>query len=577
MPPYRTPSIPAFGRCLLVGLAAVGLAVVTTPTAFAQTPAGDADAPEGIPVDNADVRRACGSCHRADADGRMTRISGRRTTPEGWQQTIRRMVLLSDIELDPATARRIVKYLADHHGLAPDEAAPAAFEVERRPNDHRYAADPETETTCIQCHSMGRVISQRRTTEEWELLMAMHLGYYPLADFQALLRSGEPVEPDADGEVDERDPMDKAVAHLARAFPLETTAWSEWSANMRSPRLDGEWLLTGTQTGRGSFYGRVRITATRGAPDEFETEITYRFANDNTAIERTGDAIVYTGFQWRGRSVEGAGPDADDTSLREVLFVDRDWSRLTGRWFTGAYDETGLDVTLTRVGTEPAVVGVTPRSVPLSAGTAELRLHGANLTGIAAGDVSFGTGVEVLRVVSAEADGATVEIRVDPAAAVATRDLTVGRAALADAVVLYDRVQAVRVTPQTGMARVGGVVLPKQFQQFEARAYHHGPDGEPRTDDDLDLGLADVEWSVEEYAATYGDNDIAFVGALDDRGLFTPAADGPNPERIGNRNNVGDVWVVATLRDGRPPALRGRAHLLVTVPLYLRWTGEPTP
>ena len=133
------------------------------------------------------------------------------------------------------------------------------------------------------------------------------------------------------------------------------------------------------------------------------------------------------------------------------------------------------------------------------------------------------------------------------------------------------------MTPQTGMARVGGVVLPKQFQQFEARAYHHGPDGEPQTDDDLDLGLADVDWSVEEYAATYGDDDIAFVGSLDDRGLFTPADDGPNPERLGNRNNVGDVWVVATLRNGSTPALRGRAHLLVTVPLYMRWTREPTP
>ena len=55
-------------------------------------------------------------------------------------------------------------------------------------------------------------------------------------------------------------------------------------------------------------------------------------------------------------------------------------------------------------------------------------------------------------------------------------------------------------------------------------------------------------------------------------GLFTPALDGPNPKRSGNRNNVGDVWVVATRPgiDGGAP-LRGRAHLVVTVPLYMRW------
>ncbi|MEO6222284.1 MAG: quinohemoprotein amine dehydrogenase subunit alpha, partial [Vicinamibacterales bacterium] len=55
-------------------------------------------------------------------------------------------------------------------------------------------------------------------------------------------------------------------------------------------------------------------------------------------------------------------------------------------------------------------------------------------------------------------------------------------------------------------------------------------------------------------------------------GLFTPALDGPNPARSGNRNNIGDVWVVATHKlegDGAP--MRARSHLLVTVPLYLRW------
>ena len=132
------------------------------------------------------------------------------------------------------------------------------------------------------------------------------------------------------------------------------------------------------------------------------------------------------------------------------------------------------------------------------------------------------------------------------------------------------------MTPATGLARVGGAAFPKQFERFEARAWHDGPDGESGTDDDLDLGmLPDVDWSVEEYAVTFDDDDVAFVGTLGEHGVFEPAVDGPNPERSGERNNVGDVWVVATLAtapDGsaldRP--LRARAHLLVTVPLYIR-------
>ncbi len=76
---------------------------------------------------------------------------------------------------------------------------------------------------------------------------------------------------------------------------------------------------------------------------------------------------------------------------------------------------------------------------------------------------------------------------------------------------------------------------------------------------------------MEEYTATFGDDDMQFVGGINDSGLFTPALDGPNPKRAGNRNNVGDVWVIAThTPDGGTP-LRARAHLVVTVPLYMRW------
>ena len=59
-------------------------------------------------------------------------------------------------------------------------------------------------------------------------------------------------------------------------------------------------------------------------------------------------------------------------------------------------------------------------------------------------------------------------------------------------------------------------------------------------------------------------------------GRFTPNIDGPNPARRGSRNNIGDVYAVATYTteavSGKPAkTLRARAHLLVTVPLYMRW------
>ena len=121
------------------------------------------------------------------------------------------------------------------------------------------------------------------------------------------------------------------------------------------------------------------------------------------------------------------------------------------------------------------------------------------------------------------------------------------------------------------MARVGGEHFPKGYQTFEAIGYDDGPDGEPNTDDDLRLGRVDATWSVQEYAAIFGDEDIDFVGSIRQDGTFVPAADGPNPQRAGNRNNIGDVWVVATHRRDDGTTLSARSHLIVTVPLYMRF------
>ena len=154
------------------------------------------------------------------------------------------------------------------------------------------------------------------------------------------------------------------------------------------------------------------------------------------------------------------------------------------------------------------------------------------------------------------------------------RDLFVGGVSLADAIQVHDGVDRLEVTPRAGMARIGGGAFPKGYQAYDAIGWDDGPDGEPNTEDDLRLGRVPVTWSMEEYTATFDDDDIRYVGALGPDGIFTPAIDGPNADRAGNRNNVGDVWVVATHEGG----LRARAHLIVTVPLYLKfdpWQGVP--
>jgi quinohemoprotein amine dehydrogenase len=522
----------------------------------------------GIPITSDAVHKACGGCHKSDDKGRMTRISWRRTTPEGWEFTIKRMISLNHAPMEPADAREALKYLANHLGLAPEEARGAAFEAEKRMIEYKYA-DKDVADVCTRCHSMGRIVSQRRTRGEWELLIAMHRGYYPLSDFQAFRRGGPPqTEPGPDGRPpDNRHPMEKVIPKLAEQLALRTPEWSAWSANMRTPKIAGRWAFTGHQAGRGAFYGETIINPGEH-PDEFQTETRYVQVKNGETVRRQGKGLIYTGFQWRGRSFEGG---SDKEGMREVMMLDRSQQELMGRWFTGAYDETGIDVTLRRLGGDPMVLGA-DRTALQTAATREVQIHGANFpAGLTAAAVDFGPGVTVKRIVSSTPELVRVEVEVAKDAPVGPRDVSVSGAFREGAVMVYDKVDSIKVRPQAGMARVGGANFPKQLQQFEAFAYHNGADGKPDTKDDLNLGPIEVTWSMEEYTATFDDHDIEYVGKLDANGLFTPNVDGPNPKRKLNANNVGDVWIVGTYKTPEGKTVRGRAHLLVTMPLYVRY------
>jgi len=554
-------------------------------------PAGEAAVDEGIPVDSPLVRSRCGGCHRSDDKGRMTRISYRRATPENWERTIKRMVALNHATLTPEDARAILKYLTDHHGLAPEELRPIAFEGERRTIEYSYTADETTANLCASCHTIARVLSERRTKEEWQLLIAMHRAYYPLVDTQPMnggqgfMRSGgrgggrggrgaEPArpaqptqtaqtEPGSDQRPpDDRHPIDRALEHLEKTLPLTTSEWSAWSAAMQPPKLAGRWAVVGSQMGAGPIFGVVTVTADASAPDAFTTEIRYTVARTGETMTRSGKALVFTGYQWRGR--------ADD--WREVLFVERDWKQMWGRWFTGGYDETGIDVTLTRMTADPIVLGASVSAVKTGTTAQSVRIFGANLpASVRPDDIGLGQGVKVTRVVSARPEEISIELDVAATAPIGARDASIAGTVKPSMLVVYDKIDGIKVVPQAGMARVGGMAFPKQLQQFQAIGINNGPDGKPDTADDLNLGIVDVKWSLEEYSATFGDDDMQWVGVLDQKGLFTPSVDGPNPKRPGNRNNIGDVWVVAEQAASR---LRARAHLLVTVPLYMNWFAD---
>jgi quinohemoprotein amine dehydrogenase len=543
---------------------------------------------EAIPVTDPVVVRACGSCHTRDDKQRMTRISDRRATPENWELTIRRMMSLNNVKLTPEVAREVIKSLSDSHGLSPEEARPIQFEAERRLVDFAYEADKDTNTLCSRCHSIGRVLSERRTKDEWTRLLAMHRYYYPGIDGASggFRRGGPPPaatsaargragEQPGRGAEDEQ-PMDKARDVLARNFPLTSKEWTSWAAAMRTPKLAGRWAIAGYQIGRGSVFGQLTIADRQGVADGFTTEGKFTYSRTGETVTRKSRAIVYTGFQWRGRSADA--PD-DPGTWREVEFIERNGQQITGRWFTGAYDETGIDVTLRRVATDPVVSGTDVSALKTSSSNQRVRIYGANFPAtVQPVDVDFGQGVRVSRIVSTSPDLLTVDVDVAATARPGPRDLSFGGSTISTPVVVYTKIDNIKVVPVAGLARVGGVRFPNRPEQFEARGVSYGADGKPNTPDDLDLGPVNVRWSLEEYTATFRDDDLQFVGEIAQSGLFTPNVEGPNPKRSGNRNNIGDVWVVATYSatgaDGPAKPVKARAHLLVTVPLYMDWDSR---
>jgi quinohemoprotein amine dehydrogenase len=600
---------------LLMAAAMVCLTGTMTPGAFAQGRGGGrggggrgatvaAPLEDGIPVTDALTISKCASCHAKDDKGNLTRISWIRTTPEGWEEAIKRMVRLNGLTLQPADAKAIVKYLSTSHGLSPEEAKPVMYMTEHRIQDE-VIPNESVKSTCNNCHALGRVFQWHRTRADWSLLADTHSALYSQAE-SAFRRNGAGrggaaaatatagrgrggAAAGGEGGAETATAatpavtisLDATLDFLGKSYGLHTPEWSAWRARMRAPKLAGKWLISAHIPGKGKFYGDLTI-APGTAEDEFTTSVKLYSVNGGPAISRTGSGLVYTGYSWRGRSkgtvAANASPDDLGSEMREAMWISPDQTSAEGRWFWGEYQEFGVDVKLRRVTTEPMLLTLDKYSLKAGSASQKVRVIGANLPAkVGPEDLDFGSGVKVTSIVSHTATEIVAQVDVAADAVSGKRDLTLGLSNLEGALAVYDKVDYIKVIPEASLARLGGdekSVHPRGYQQLEAVAYQRGEDGKLHTSDDIELGPVDVNWSIEEFYAVFGDDDKEFVGSLNNNGMFTPNIDGPNPQRKFGRNNYGDVWVVATAKsekdkEGKP--LVGKSYLVVTVPTYIKW------
>jgi quinohemoprotein amine dehydrogenase len=373
--------------------------------------------------------------------------------------------------------------------------------------------------------------------------------------------------------------VDETVDFLGKSYPLQTPEWAAWRARMRAPKIAGRWLVSAYIQGRGRYYGEM-VLEPGSADDEFVSKVNLKSIRGGPALSHTGTGLVYAGYSWRGRTKAagmpaGTAPDDLSHEIRQVMWIAPDQLSAEGRWFWGAYDEFGFDVKMERAGDSPILITTDRTSLKTDTQATPVKILGDRLPAdIAAADLDFGAGVTVKRIASHSATEIVAEVDVAKDAVAGKRDVVFRRSVLPAAIAVYDRIDYIKVTPQSSLARLGSQTHPKGYQQFEAIAFQRGADGKNYTADDVELGPIEVTWKVEEFYAVYGDDDKDFVGTLNDSGFFTPASDGPNPKRKFSRNNYGDIWVVATSKnekdkDGNP--LVGKSYLVVTVPLYIRW------
>jgi quinohemoprotein amine dehydrogenase len=515
------------------------LALVLSASAGAAGAAGAAAAATEPGV--ALVRTWCSGCHREAAPGRFERISAIRKTPEGWVMTLFRMRQVHHLPLPDDVHDAIVRHLADTQGLAPSESAPGRFALERRPNAPDLDLGPELGVMCGRCHSLARVALQRRDADEWLKHMHFHVGQFPSLEYQASGRD-RPWWQIA---------SEKLPADLGRRFPLATSAWSDWQQRPKRD-LSGKWIVVGHEPGGRDFYGTADIAREAGG----DYRARYALSElGGAALAGESHAIVYTGYEWRGRAALG-GHD-----VREVFAASEDGSRIAGRWFDPEHAEQGGEWSAIRADGAPEVLAVLPRA--LRAGTGgRVVVVGTGLGGAEPASFGAGTTAAVLR-----RDANVLEADLAVAADAAPGGRAIRAGAATGQLVVYRQIDQVDVRPAYGIARLGGGKIAPVTAQFEAIASTRLPGGEL-----VALGPVAAEWN----AVPYDDEarrtaDDKFAGHIDPNGRYRPAGAGPNPAREFSGDNVGNLAVVATVKDGAR-AVEGRSHLVVTVQ---RWITPP--
>ena len=351
-----------------------------------------------IPVESELVRSTCGGCHQVDARHCMSRISDQRKTPEGWEDTIRRMGRTNGVPSSASQAREIIGYLAASQGLSSSEVQDIAYALEKRRNVVENVPNEDVKNVCTRCHSYARIAGERRTREEWLKLKDFHLATFP-----------EPLNsPDWPASAE------KALNYLAQQFPLHTPEWER--EKDQPPLSQGRWVVWGHEPGRGDYVATMSITP--GKDGAYQSLTSMEFAGGERE-ERSGEGMCYGGYAWRGSTRSN-----DGRKIREVFELSPDKKAARGRWFLEEQPEIGGEEERSLETGPSRIIGVLPRALKIPTAETSITVVGVHLpTDLAPADLRLGSNIKVLSILKNTSSQVVARVAVLPGTAVGLQDV----------------------------------------------------------------------------------------------------------------------------------------------------------
>ncbi len=500
-----------------------------------------------FPADSV-VQTTCLACHAAEPGGAVPRIEAMRTTPEEWEEVLKRMERRHGMSVDAPTRKQALKELVRYLGLTSAEQAKVGYMVKSpaASTKERLPADAELARVCASCHSWGKVLSHRRTAAAWKDLKDFHLASFPAATILSYEDMKWRVE------------AERLLNTLARLLPFESPAWRA-ELKAKAPDLSGQYLAAGHQPGRGDYQATVVLKGRAGG--EYTATKTVLW-EDGTKETLPGAGILYGNHSLRLRF------NFPRSHVKQAMEV-APGGTLEGTWTVKHYEQLFGDETFFPVKAGPQVARVSPGWIA-PGGIHKVRvLSTAKLAAL-----TFGPGTQVTgsRPLTDGWTEFTVKVAID--APRGRNPITLAGKPTRFHIGIAPRVDYIRVAPEHGMARFGyewdadrPTHVPLQGVPFEAVGWSSGRDGVRGSSDDFRLDvLKGVDWKLEEFHTTPDDHDIDYIGRIDSGGMFMPSGFGPNTDSP-SKNNAGNAWVVATWRPG-PDAepIHARAYLWVTFP-----------